>query len=269
MRASQSGMASGQDKTVTGAAAKGDFANPVRRFANRVISQRSERILLVVSIAATLFCGLSGPFGTFEMPLMRRFAFWSLLIGFNGVLWGTWFRWRMDGKRSWQRVAAEGAVLFSLPMPAEISLAGRLLGATAQVHWPAIWLYTFALAGVAGAILLFAVDVAAKRREPKGLLWREGFGQGDDLAMIRAEDHFCRLVDFKGREKLVYARFSDLEGEVAALDGLVIRRGCWVAANAVSGSARTDRKWVILLKSGERVPVPEGKVNILRAAGWI
>lgn len=262
-------MASRQDKTVHGTLNKGDFANPALRFVNRVIPRRSERILLVVSLAAILFCGLSGPFGTFEMSLGKRLAFWGMLIGLNGLLWAFWFRWRMDGKRSWQRVAAEGAVLFSLPMPAEISLAGSLVGATAQVHWPAIWLYTFALAGVAGAVLLFAFDAAAKRREPKGLLWREGFGNGDDLAMIRAEDHFCRLVDLKGREKLVYARFADLEEEVLPLDGLVVRRGCWVAADAVSGSERVDRKWVIALKNGERVAVPDGKVNILREAGWI
>lgn len=262
-------MASGQNKTAAAGADKGDFANPVLRFVNRVVPRRSERILLLVTLILIVFCGLSGPFGTFALPLGKRVAFWAMLMGVNALLWASWFRLRSDGQRDWRRIAAEGAILFTLPMPLEISSIGSLIGVPMEVHWPAIWLYSTALGAVAGMILLLLVDAAAKRRTPKGLLWREGYGQGEELALIRAEDHFCRLIDLKGREKLVYARFADLETEVATLDGLSVRRGCWVAAKAVAGTQRVERKWVIELKTGDCVAVPEGKVNILREAGWI
>lgn len=262
-------MASGDEKGRAAARNKADFANPALGFVNRVLPRRSERILVTVALIATLFCGLSGPFGTFDLPLVKRLAFWALLFGINTLLWAWWFRFRLDEGRSWKRVAAEGAVLFALPMPAEIELAGRLIGVPMSTHWPSIWLNTTALAAIISLVLLVTITTVRKRQEPKGILWREGFGDGLALACIRAEDHFCRLIGRSGEDKLVYARFADLMEEVSALDGLVVRRGCWVAADAVKSIDRVDRKWQIDLGTSEPIAVPAGQVAILREAGWI
>ncbi|WP_265570470.1 hypothetical protein [Sphingomicrobium nitratireducens] len=262
-------MAIDDRKTAGTPPSKADFANPAQRFANRALPRRSERVLVLATLVATLFCGLSGPFGTFAMPLGQRLAFWAILFGINALLWGWWFRVRSTPRIGWKRVAAEGAFLFSLPMPLEIEGVGRLVGQPMALHWPSIWLQTAALAGIVGIALLVVMARGERTRAAKGLLFREGFGDGSALASIRAEDHFCRLADREGREKLVYARFSDLVEEVEALDGLVVRRGCWVAAGAVTGVAREGRRWQVALADGSRIAVPDGKVGELRAAGWI
>lgn len=262
-------MASGQGKAVGVRRIKGNFAKTVAHFANRALARRSERILVLATAAAIVFCGLSGPFGTFVLPLGQRLAFWSVLIILNALLWGSWFRLRLRENRGWKRVAGEGAVLFFLPIPAEIEGIGAFVGAPISVHWPAIWMYTSALAAILFALLLLVMSAARERKATKGILFREGFGDGKRLATVRAEDHFCRIVDLDGREKLVYARFADIEGEVADLDGMVVRRGCWIAAGAVSGIDRQDRKWRIRLADGTSIAVPEGKVAVLRDAGWI
>ena len=116
------------------------------------------------------------------------------------------------------------------------------------------------------------MPLAARRltaEPPKGLLWREGFGGAQSLSMIRAEDHFCRLIGRDGRQRLVYARFADLVAEAGDRDGLVVRRGCWVAADAVRGVERDGRKWAISVEGADPVVVPPSQVSALRAAGWI
>ncbi|WP_265563282.1 hypothetical protein [Sphingomicrobium arenosum] len=246
---------------------KHHFANRVRRFANRLLPRRSERILLGASLAAILFCGLSGPFGTFRMPLPTRLIFWTLLIGFNGLLWAVWFRWHMRPGRGWQRIAITGALLFTLPLPAEILLVGRLVGYPLAVHWTGIW-----LSGAAICVLLLLILWPLVKVDPlpvlrKGILFREGFGGPRSLVMARAEDHYVRLFDRDGRDRLVYARFTDLERELARLDGAIVRRGCWLAADALVEARRSDRRWQLRTITGEEIAVPPERVRGLRELG--
>ncbi|HWT31874.1 MAG TPA: LytTR family transcriptional regulator DNA-binding domain-containing protein, partial [Propylenella sp.] len=90
-----------------------------------------------------------------------------------------------------------------------------------------------------------------------------------DVAAIASEDHYCRVFARDGASRLIYARFADLAEEVAGLDGAVVRRGQWVAADAVRSIRREKRRWVLVLATGGSVAIAASIVPELRRRGWI
>ncbi|QIK78454.1 hypothetical protein G7077_05610 [Sphingomonas piscis] len=204
------------------------------------------------------------------MPILPRTLFWSVLIGWNTILWRCWFAWRVRKPQDWWQAAALGTIVLNLPIPAEVALLSRVMGGQIASTWPAIWLYA-ALISVA-LVPVIALALPAPPSEPyaftKGVLWRAGARQASDVQAVVAEDHYCRIFLHGERSTLVHARFSDVVTELLNADGLVVRRGHWVAAGAVTSVARQNRKWVIEA-AGQKLSVAASCVSQLRRSGWI
>lgn len=242
---------------------------------------------VVVIAAVTLVAILAAPFGTGPMPAAERLIFWSLAIAWNAAKWGLWYRF--VGPRAgpgWQAqlaLALGGAILLNLTLPFEIGLLFDLLGEPYLVSWPTT--FASALAISLAISLVFAVaqphpappppvtvppapPALPAAAAPTGLAARAG----TDLAAVHAvvaEDHYLRLTLADGRAPLILYRFGDAVRDLAAVDGLQVHRGAWVAAAAVVGGLRQGRRWRLRLAGGGTVPVSASFAAAVRARGWL
>jgi len=250
---------------------KRSFANTARNFANRARALPGLTMLSVGGGAAIVLATIMGAFGTIAMPIGERFAFWSVLIGWNLIKWLAWFAWTVRTPKDWGRASAIGAVVVNLSLPLEIALVLRSFGIEAAIDPPRTWIEAAAI-----SITLFAVLFAARRPRPAaalpivdGILFRAGVGDPADVHAITAEDHYCRVHLAGGRTLLVLARFGDLIAELAAIDGQQVHRGAWVAAAAIDGAIRDGRTWRLVTINGPRLPVSASRLAAVRARGWL
>lgn len=264
------GARSGEDQE--GRASNALFANRVLGFVNRVRNLPGLPIYFAGGAAAILLMTTSGAFATIDLPLPKRLAFWSMLIGTNLLSWIAWFAWRVRGPRDWWPSVLLGTLVINLPLPAEIAFFVRLLGVPMAVHWVRSWANA-GLISVALLIIFFITIRPSRAVErplfPKGRLWRAGFRDPADVAWIVSEDHYCRIGRPDGSTTLLHARFADLAKELEAADGAVLRRGHWAAAFAVEAIERRDRKWHVTLKNGYVIAVSAAAASDLRSRGWL
>jgi hypothetical protein len=255
------------------------FANGVRNFVDRVEARLPGFGWLTLgSVAAILLMVVVGGFGTGAMPIAMRAGFWALLIGWNAVKWQAWFALLVRKPSDWWRASAAGALLLNLFLPLEIGAALALCGIGPVMPATTIWLEAFAISAVLFALLFLIrsrsraanpADAAAPGLHPDGLLARAGLTSPGDLLAIVAEDHYCRVHINGGARAFVHHRFRDALDEVAALDGLRVHRGAWVADAAVAAGGREGRRWMLELTDGRRIKVSAPYVAAARARGWL
>lgn len=250
---------------------KRGFAKPLRKFAKRVAALPGIKMLAAGGAAAIALATITGAFGTIEMPLGTRLAFWTVLIGWNMAKWLGWFAWSVRKPADWSRAAAVGAVVVNLPLPLEIPLALRLFGMEAPIDPTRTWIEALAISAV-----LFIVLFVVRRRPARpvaqgedGVLFRAGIRDLEQVHGVRAEDHYCRLHLAGGQSLLVLARFADTLAELAGIDGEQVHRGAWVAAAAIDGAVRDGRAWRLVLADGTRLPVSASYAPAVRARGWL
>jgi len=252
---------------------KRNFVNLALRFANRASRLPGAMPIAIGSVTAISFATLAGAFGTGSMAIGVRLLFWTLLIGMNGCLYLAWFAWRVRKPNDWWHASLVGMVLLTLPLPSEVMVANRLASGSWRPAAPQTWLYGLGV-GLVVLMLMLALRFVWPRspRQPnfgKGALWRHGVRDPAELAAIVAEDHYCRLRFADGSSRLIHSRFSDLTAELAASDGLVLRRGLWAAADAITGIERVNRRVLVSLASGERVAASASGRAAMREAGWL
>ena len=252
---------------------KRHFANRAQSFVKWADRLPGVRSILVGSLAGLLFTSISGAFGTWTMPWPTRLAFWALLIGINALLWIGWFQWRVKTPRDWWRAAIIGMIVLTLPLPLEILAALRLVAGVDASFAPQAWLH-----GLGIAVVLLAVAYAIHSLWPppapvmpvvQGRLFRHGVRDPTMLAAIEAEDHYCRLHFTDGRSTLIHARFAGLMAELGASDGVIVRRGLWLAARAAGPIERSGRRLLVTLPDRRQVAASASGRAAMRAAGWI
>jgi len=256
---------------------KRDFANHVRGFANHVAAAPGFPLLWIASLAVAALMTVTGGFNTAALPLPARAGFWLLLIGWNSLKWQLWFAFTVRRNADWTRAALLGAIPINLPLPLEIPAALALFGYDAVADAGDIWLRALAIsAGVFLFMLAVGRHIArrnATQTEPViappagGLLHRAGIAP-EAVLTITAEDHYCRVRGVNKADALVHYRFGDALAEVAGLDGMQVRRGCWVAVQAVTGARRAQRRWLLLLADGSSVTVSAAHLAEVRRRGW-
>lgn len=97
-------------------------------------------------------------------------------------------------------------------------------------------------------------DEPAASAAPAPLLRRLSPGIRGPLLHLGVQDHYVEIVTLRGRE-LVLMRFSDALDELGDTPGLRVHRSHWVADAAVETLAREGGRLVVVLKSGDRIPV--------------
>ncbi|RYE02949.1 MAG: LytTR family transcriptional regulator [Sphingomonadales bacterium] len=233
-------------------------------------------MLWIASAAAAALMTVTGGFGTTALPLGQRALFWMLLMGWSALKWQLWFWATVRTRQDWFRAAAIGGVILSLPLPLEVLIAGRAVGAGGEM--PDAF-GTWGRAMAIGAVILITILMvtralgyrprwAAPAPQASGLLQRARIDPARLIA-IEAEDHYCRVHSRDGVSALIHYRFGDALEEVAALEGAQVHRGAWVAADAIEGAARDGRRWELLLDGGRRVAVSATYLPQARARGWL
>lgn len=253
-------------------------------------------IFIVAAVGAVM--GLLGPFGTYEMPALARFAYW---IGFALVGYAI-FRpvqtvavWLADeiAVPLWGALIV-AAGLASLPLTAIVGFA--IAGMTADSRYfgsgfPLLYLQVFGL-GVGMLILmrlLFADRVPAETAPdqaaapPKPLSASEiapppvpdtpFFARlpqdiGRNLVCLEMQDHYVKAHTLAG-SAMVLMRMRDAIAELDGIEGLQVHRSWWVARDHVRGVRRVGRNMSLELADGSLAPVARARQADLKAAGWI
>ena len=237
----------------------------------------SEVALLV---AAGVFMGLLGPFGTDRTPYQWRALYWAILIiggGAIGIAIDVAVARRL--RRFWPRLAADSVLMTP--------------GVTVLVLLVAHWMYGADLATPGLTILPFQVFVISLGVTALRLLtWREAEvrietpaetaeadptqtfrkrlsarRRGARLVAIKAEDHYLRVYTDAG-EELVTARFADALAELAAAPGFRTHRSWWVAASAIESVRWRRGSGEARLGEGLVAPVSRREAAALKMAGW-
>jgi hypothetical protein len=75
-----------------------------------------------------------------------------------------------------------------------------------------------------------------------------------DVIAVKAEQHYIRIITAT-RSCLVLHRFSDALCELPSNEGLQLHRSWWVRHNAIQRVRQNSRKMVVILQTGEEIPV--------------
>lgn len=239
---------------------------------------------LLVVAAIGLALGTLGPFGTYEVPLAARLAYW---LGFTLLGYAIFRPMLVAGE--WLAAAAE------IPR-----IAADLLVVTVGA-FPLALLIGFAIAGMrpaaldGGFAILYlqvwaiglAIDLFMTRffsdrtpsRQSAGpapeppLSGRPAFfdrlppGFGDRLLCLGMEDHYVRAYGEHG-STLILMRLRDAIAELGGIDGMQVHRSWWVSRAAVLRVEREGRSRRLILDNGMTVPVARSYAADLPGIGW-
>ncbi len=231
------------------------------------------------------------PFGTDEMPIGLRFAYWppiilvGTLIGYGLTRWSQSWTW-LPERSIWR--APLLATLVAAPMTAIVLLANSIF--FGAVLTPVTWLWMFGIVWVISAAMtaLSSLIVTAHQAEvmafhpaaepvapaaapPPRARFLDRLPEkirGGALYAVEAEDHYLRAHTSKGSD-LILMRMADAEAELEGVEGLRVHRSWWVARAGVTAARREGDRIILTLKSGAEAPVSRANVSAVRSAGWV
>ncbi len=255
----------------------------------RFVAEAAIMALVGIVLAVT------GAFGTGDLPLATRFAYWIgglLLAGcaLQIVLLATRRVAELLGWRDHWAYALSVPLLaviifmtldmFSAPdtpPPTGLYFQIMLLGAGFFILFGAI--YTITGKYVSGASPdavpgnLSAKGVPSpSHTEPCGLAQTQlhcrlppAFAP---IVALSAEDHYTRVHSAQGSD-LILMNLSDAIGAMPADSGLQVHRSWWVTRGAVIRAQRSGRSVTLALTGGVAAPVSRANLHHVRAMGWL
>lgn len=248
-------------------------------------ARRSRRLAVDLALLTLLGLVLAvlGPFGTADLPLGDRAAYWLQSIvggGLIGVALDELVGRRLSG--FWRRLI----VITTLMTPLVVALVGVLnMHANHRfVAPPILWFRVWVISGLVMAVRIltwrtpaaaapvvetrvvvapplpeaeaaFRQRLSAKRRTAR-------------LIALEAHDHYLRVHTDAGSE-LLTLRFSDALAELAGAHGFQTHRSWWVAAEAIQSAHWRRGAGELRLLGDLTVPVSRRHAPVLRAAGWL
>ncbi len=245
---------------------------------------------LFLMVLAGIVLALTGPFGSYELPLAQRLLLWPLMLlsgypVFRGL--GIVSRWLGEVAHVPQTIAVPLALgVAALPVTLFVALLWFRVPAGALLRAPGLGpLYLQVLivglivhvamhlllrpAAADGAALAAATPHAEPQHAAKepvhALPLPPGFGP---VRALRGEDHYVRVIG-EAREELILMRMRDAIERLDGVDGLRTHRSWWVAKAAVASVRRDGRTAILTLRSGHEAPVARDMMPQLRAAGWL
>jgi hypothetical protein len=267
--------------------------------ASPVGEMRTVWTILAVGIAAGLFLGFVGPFGTYEsLYLGWRLVYWTSL-----TLCGTlFFPVTYIIARQFCRPRAIGAwiyvplvaVIGALPMMLVVigvtsamfsetmhfafdnylRVLGISLPMTGIHHLFAEWQeHKSNVSAVVSPLPYTTVPQpnslqSAHQRPLPRLLARLPGRLGTDILCLQMEDHYVRVHTALGQDMLLM-RMRDAIAELDGLDGLLVHRSWWVAQSAVLKWQRDGKSLTVTLSNALDIPVARDRIADVKSAGWL
>lgn len=235
---------------------------------------------MVLAVAAALFLGASGAFGTGSAPYGLRFGYWLSIMVLGGLLGDVVARLyeRMGWleQRPTLQVAAVGlsiAVPFVVVVWAATALWFDRPLRLSELSW---FILPVGLVSLPMTALNFLVNRQPRETHaspepdaaPPRFLDRLPVKlKGADLYAVSAEDHYLRLHTSRGSD-LILMRLSDAVSELEGLEGAQTHRSWWVAKDAVTKTTRGEGRASLTLLDGTVAPVSRTYVKALRDEGW-
>lgn len=262
---------------------------PVHRFLAEAV---------IVSLVGIVMA-LTGAFGTADLPLAMRFAYW--IGGF--LLAGLALQIILMATRQVTRVLMwpePAAYLLAVPLLAvAIFLA---LSSVISIPGGAAPMLYFSILGVGLAFFVLFGGIYARRErkaaqdeaglralpptsaqpasnqhisdepEPVGISGTAlharlppGF---PPIIALSSEDHYVK-VHAEGRSAVILSTLGDAILAVGGEKGMRVHRSWWAAQNAVAGAKRAGRMVYLHLHGGLKVPVSRANIGAVRQAKWL
>jgi DNA-binding LytR/AlgR family response regulator len=233
----------------------------------------------VVSAVAGLFLALIGAFGTDEIPVVTRIAYWVGLC-FTGAIVGTGVSQAIgrDGRADARPWLYGSLTVIGVTLPftvvvwlvSELTFRGHVRPGALPVYLLPVFIVTVAMTGLNFLVQRQpAVTHAAPTGAPapRFLDRLPARLRGAELFAVEAQDHYLRLHTSRGQD-LILMRLSDAVAELEGIEGAQTHRSWWVARTAVEGATRGDGRATLALKGGVEAPVSRAYARALREAGW-
>lgn len=232
--------------------------------------------MIVTSVVAGVILSILAPYGTFQMPLVWRLAFWVGLCIAGGVgAAGAEALMAGTGKplRPWHRVALQsiGATLAVWICFLGLNLA--LSGPPDAHFYYAIPFYILVISAVictVGELMGHRANEPAAEPPARPAIYErlKPSLRRTDIYALSAEDHYVR-VHTSGGDDLILMRLSDAVRETAPLIGLSVHRSWWVAEQGVKSVARAGGKTSLILHTDTEAPVSRNNAKAVKEAGWV
>ncbi|MGH7009890.1 MAG: LytTR family DNA-binding domain-containing protein [Caulobacteraceae bacterium] len=237
-------------------------------------------------LAAGVFLGLLGPFGTIARGPVVDLVYWPSVIvggGVIGLAIDIPIRRRLTG--FWAPLLAD-VVLMTVPVSLLVSAVSYfLLGPRSdQPHFASLLLEVFVISFAVMALRQLAWrdlwterrahdpdDSAAEERGDPAEAFRRRLSarrRAARLIAVEAEDHYLRVHTDAGDE-LITLRFADALHELEGDAGGQTHRSWWVAADAIEGARWRRGRGELRLACGLTAPVSRNHSARLRREGWL
>ncbi|WP_417601287.1 LytTR family DNA-binding domain-containing protein [Pararhodobacter oceanensis] len=86
---------------------------------------------------------------------------------------------------------------------------------------------------------------------------------GRDIVVVQAQDHYIEVTTTKG-SALILMRLSDVEQDLAGLDGMRVHRSWWVSLRHIERMEKGTSGPELRMSSGQMVPVSRGNRATMR-----
>ncbi len=241
---------------------------------------------LAIAIAAGVFLGVVGPFGSYLNPQrLIVIAYWTGAILTGELMLGLTIRPAILLAPRWRVPPILATALVTAVIAVPLSL---LCHTVTMSLWPVlrghISLLTFygqtlLVAGTFAAVHIWAERPIAPTPTPDAALAStqapaESAGDflnripshlGRNLLALQMEDHYVRVHTSAG-SALVLIPLHQALAELDAVPGLRVHRSWWVAIDAVIGPVRDGRNMRLRLVNGLEAPVSRARVAEARKA---
>jgi len=234
---------------------------------------RSWAVLAVLS----LIVGLIGPFGTFEMPIATRLAYWTAIVAGTstiGTLFASVIERLIAPRTHWLVRALIAGGVAGLPIAAAVALVNvAAFGPRVQPLALATLAIYCVLISAAVTVLTAIFELRPRAATTTAstspaLLDRLPLPQRGRLLHLEVADHYVQIATDRGSAMLLI-RLSDAIRETAPVRGLQVHRSHWVALDAVRKASRQAGKPVLELENGTIVPISRSFLADARAAGLV
>ena len=235
---------------------------------------------LALLIAAGLFMGVVGPFGTDALPASVRWGYWLICIVGGGVIGigidETLGR-RMGG--FWRRLLVD-SVLMTPAVTVLVLAAGHIAPHSISPLVPILVWQVFIISAAVMAVRALVWRTPVLRIETRTIVepplpeaeavFRRRLSarrRTARLIAIEAHDHYLKVHTDAGSE-LVTLRMADALDELSAAHGFRTHRSWWVAAEAIEGVRWSRGAGEARLAEGLTAPISRTYAASLKAAGW-